>query len=81
MVRYSIQPSDWIFVEGYRLLSFTTNMGKNIGENVIKILSNKYSQKLLDHATKSVTDALQKQSFKKQLKQLVIWLVINSLMR
>ena len=47
-------------------------MGKNIGENVIKILSNKYSQKLLDHATKSVTDALQKQSFKKQLKQLVI---------
>ena len=44
-------------------------MGKNIGKN-------KYSQKLLDHAKQSATDALEtfskKKSFKKQQKQLVI---------
>ena len=33
-------------------------MGKNIGENISKNLSGKYSQKLLDHAKQSVTDAL-----------------------
>ena len=46
-------------------------MGKNIGKN-------KYSQKLLDHAKQSATDALETFSKKKQ-KQLVIWLVIKFL--
>ena len=32
-------------------------MGKNTGKNVIKNLSGKYRQKLLDHATQSPTDA------------------------
>ena len=48
---------------------------KNNGENISKNLSGKYNQKLLDHAKKSATDALkllQKESFKKQQKQLVI---------
>ena len=32
-------------------------MGKNIGKNTSKNLSGKYSQKLLDHAKQSATDA------------------------
>ena len=32
-------------------------MGKNIGKNIIKNLSGKYSQKLLDHAKQSATNA------------------------
>ena len=32
-------------------------MGKNIGKNTSKNLSGKYSQKRLDHAKKSATDA------------------------
>ena len=46
MIRYSLQPRDQIFVKGYGFFSFAKNMGKKI----IKILSGKYSQKLLDHA-------------------------------
>ena len=47
MARYSVQPRDRMFVKGYRLLSFVKNRGKNIGKNIKKILSSKYSQKLL----------------------------------
>ena len=69
MTRYSVQHSDRIFVKGYGNVSFAKHMGKNIGKN-------KYSQKLLDHAKQSATDALKtsskKKSFKKQQKQLVI---------
>ena len=43
-MRYSIKPRDRIFAKGYGFLSFAKNMGK--------ILSNKYSQKLLDSAKK-----------------------------
>ena len=32
---------------------------ENISKNISKILSSKYSHKLLDHAKKSATDALQ----------------------
>ena len=39
MMRYSVQPMDQIFVKGYGLLSFA----KNIGENISKNLSGKYS--------------------------------------
>ena len=49
-MRYSIEPKDRIYVKGYGFLSFAKNMGKN--------LSNKYSQKLLDTAKKSTTDAI-----------------------
>ena len=39
-------------------MSFAVNMCKNIGKNVIKNLSVKYSQSVLYHAKKFVTDAL-----------------------
>ena len=44
-MRYSIEPSDRIYVKEYGFLSFAKNMRKN--------LSNKYGQKLLDGAKKS----------------------------
>ena len=49
-MRYSIEPRDRIYVKGYGFLSFAKNMGKS--------LSNKYSQKRLDSAKKSTTDAI-----------------------
>ena len=49
-MRYPIEPRDRIYVKGYGFLSFAKNMGKN--------LSNKYSQRLLDTAKKSTTDAI-----------------------
>ena len=49
-VRYSIEPRDRIYVKGYGFSSFAKNMGKS--------LTNKYSQKLLDSAKKSTTDAI-----------------------
>ena len=33
---YSVQLRDRILVKGYGFLSFTKNMGKNIGKNIIK---------------------------------------------
>ena len=50
-------------------------MTKNIGKNVSKNLSGKYSHKLLDHAKQSTTDALKtisKRVIQKMLEQLVI---------
>ena len=66
-MRYSIEPKDRICVKGYAFLSFPKNIGKS--------LDNKYGQKLLNSAKKSITDAkklLQKEQFKKERKQLVI---------
>ena len=60
MMHYSVQPRDQIFVKGYGFLSFTPNMGKDIGKNISKSL--KYSQKLLDHAKQSAPDALKTSS-------------------
>ena len=59
-MRYSIEPRDRVYVKGYGFLSFAKNIGKN--------LSNKYSQKLLDTAKKSTTDAIKtasKRAFQK----------------
>ena len=50
-------------------------MGKNIGENISKTLSGKYSQKLLDHPKQSATDTHKtssKRVIQKDKKQLVI---------
>ena len=65
MTRYSVQPRDPLFVQGYRFLSFAKNISKIIGKNISKNVSGKYSpgvlamyQKLLDHAKTSATDAL-----------------------
>ena len=75
-MRYSVEPRDRIYVKGYGFLSFTKNMGKS--------LSNKYGQKILDSAKISTTDATKtasKGQFKKQQKQLAIWLVIKLLIK
>ena len=42
----------------YGFLSFARNMDKNFGKNISKKLNSKYSQKRLDRAKQSVTDAL-----------------------
>ena len=49
-MKYSIEPKDRTYVKKYGFLYFTKNMGTN--------LSNKYSQKLLESATKSTADAI-----------------------
>ena len=49
-MRYSFEPRDGIYVKGYGFLYFAKNMGKS--------LSNKYGQKLLDSAKKSITDPI-----------------------
>ena len=49
-MRYSIEPRYRIYVKGYEFVSFPKNMVKN--------LSNKYGQKLLDRAKKSTADAI-----------------------
>ena len=50
MWHYSVRPWVEIFIKGYGFISFARNMGKQ--------LSSKYSQKLLDHAKQSITDAI-----------------------
>ena len=65
--RYSIEPRYRIYVKGYRFLSFSKNIGKN--------LSNKYGQKLFESPKNSTTDAIKtasKRAIKKQQKQLAI---------
>ena len=37
MRRYSVQRRDRIFIKRYLFLSFTKNMGKNIGKNKSKL--------------------------------------------
>ena len=54
MTIYSVQPRDTMFVKGYGFLY--------IGKNISKKLSGKYSEKLLDDAKISGTDALKTSS-------------------
>ena len=49
-MRYSIEPEDRIHVKGYGFLSFAKDIGKT--------LRDKCSQKLLDNAKKSGTEAI-----------------------
>ena len=49
-MHYSIEPRVRRYIKGYGFLSFAKNVGK--------MLSNKYSQKPLDSAKKSATDAV-----------------------
>ena len=67
MTLYSVQPRDRIFGKSYGFLPFARNMGKKVGKNINKNLIIKHSQKLLDHAEKSATDAF-KTASKKRLK-------------
>ena len=49
-MKYSVEPRDRTYVKGHGFLYFAKNIGKN--------LSNKYSQKIIDTAKKSATDAI-----------------------
>ena len=53
-MHYSTEHGESRYAKGYGFLSFAKNIGKNIGKNI----NNKYSQKLLDSAKKSATDAI-----------------------
>ena len=55
MTCYSVQPRNWIFVKGYGFLSFAGNMG----ENISKTLTSKYSWKVPGHAKQSATNAIE----------------------
>ena len=39
MTRYSVQPRDWEYVEGYGFLPFAKNMSKSLGINISKNVS------------------------------------------
>ena len=56
-MRYSIEPRERRYVKGYGFLSFARNTGTHAAK-VAKNMSNKYSQKLVDTAKKSATDAI-----------------------
>ena len=56
-MRYPIEPRDRISVKVFGFLSFAKNMGRHANK-VAKCLSNKYSQKSIDSAKKSTTDAI-----------------------
>ena len=58
-----VQLRDRIFVKGYRFLYFLETW-KKIGTKISKQLSSRYSQKLLDRAIQSATDALKADSEK-----------------
>ena len=59
-MRYSIEPSDRIYLKGHGFLSFAKNMGN--------YLSSKYCQKRLENAKKSTTDAI-KTTWKRAIQQ------------
>ena len=54
---YSIEPRESRHVKGYGFLSFDRNIGTHAAK-AAKNMSIKYSQKLVDTAKKSVTDAI-----------------------
>ena len=56
-MRYSIETRERRYVKGYGFLSFAKNIGKHAAK-VAKNMSNKYSQKIVDTAKKSKTDAI-----------------------
>ena len=56
-MRYLIEPKERRHVKGYGFLSFARNIGTHAAK-VAKNMSNKYSQKLVDAAKRSATDAI-----------------------
>ena len=66
MTLHSVQPSNQIFIKGYRFLSFAKNTRKNIGKNTSKnVLIT------LNNQPEMHLKLLQKEKFKRQLKLLV----------
>ena len=72
----STKPKESVRKKGYGFLSFAKNMIKNIGKNKKKNLIDRYSLKLLGHVKQSA-----EKPFKKQQKQMVIWLGIRLLIK
>ena len=72
---YLIEPRERRHVKGDGFLSFARNIGTHAAK-AAENMGNKYSQKLVDTAKKSATDAIKTASKraiqKKQLKQLEI---------
>ena len=68
-MRYSIEPTDRIYVKGYGFFFFAKNMGTH-ATKVAKNLSNKYSQKLLDNAEKSFTTSAIKTALKMAIQKI-----------
>ena len=60
---HSIEPKDRMYVKGYGFLPFAKNIGA-YATKFAKNMSNKYSQKPLDSAKKSTTDAIKTASKK-----------------
>ena len=56
-MRYSIEPKERRYVKGYGFSSFARNIGTHAAK-VAKNMNDKYSQKLVDTAKKSATDAI-----------------------
>ena len=56
-MRYSIEPRERRYVKGYGFISFAKNIGTHAAK-VAKNMSHKYSQKIVDTAKKSATDAI-----------------------
>ena len=46
MTHYSVQTRDRIYVKVYEFLSFTKNLGRNVGKKISKNLSRKCSKNL-----------------------------------
>ena len=69
-MRCSIEPRERRHVKGNGFLSFARNIGTHAAK-VVKNMSNKYSQKLVDTAKKSATGSIKtasKRAIQKQLK-------------
>ena len=81
MTHYLVQQRDQIFVKDYEFLSFTKNMGRNIGKNKSKHLHSKYSHKLLDHVKQSATDAFKTTSKRviQKIAEATVDLILNKI--
>ena len=81
----SVQHWDRKFVKIYVFLSFAENMGKNIGKNISKnlrvVTTAENCLTMLIYLQQMHSKFLQKEQFKKEQKQLVIWLEIKSLVK
>ena len=70
MKGYSVQPKDRIFVKRYGLLSFAKSMGKKVKHYVVNTAKNFLLT--LNSLEQMHLKLLQKESFKKQQRQLLI---------
>ena len=77
MMKYSVQLRDRIFVKGYGFLCFAKNIGKNISKHLAANIARNFI--MLKDLQQMHLRLLQKEKFKRQHKQLVIWLVIKLL--